>query len=115
MRCQARVFYVQPLATNQSDAPGGAGEWRTLWTDRLLRFDAVMQAHLRDLVDVVVPALAITAAWPNPPSADPHQYFKYKALFTVLMNYALWGAKRAPRCLGHASSAASADTAPRSA
>lgn len=92
LRRRVRLFYVQPVATNMT-AGENRGQWRSLWNDRLLRFDSLVQGRVRHLVDAVVPLHAMTASWPWPasPHGDPHTFVKMRMVFNALMNYAVWG------------------------
>eukprot|EP00662_Eupelagonemidae_sp_cell21_P036501 gene36501-62273_t len=58
-RRNASIFWVQPLATNQTHAPRlgdvQPDAWRILWNDRIAALDAVVWGEVKGLVDDVVP------------------------------------------------------------
>eukprot|EP01062_Namystynia_karyoxenos_P047733 TRINITY_DN3612_c0_g2_i1.p1 TRINITY_DN3612_c0_g2~~TRINITY_DN3612_c0_g2_i1.p1 ORF type:complete len:692 (+),score=142.94 TRINITY_DN3612_c0_g2_i1:73-2076(+) len=106
LRRRASIFWVQAMATNQTAGLGRDSAWRVLWNDRILRYDTIVQQHIGDLIDAVVPLHHITAAWHTHSRDDPHRSI-YQEVFQLFLNYAIWGEKRVQqRLLGPAGGAA---------
>eukprot|EP01065_Artemidia_motanka_P046246 TRINITY_DN6963_c0_g1_i1.p1 TRINITY_DN6963_c0_g1~~TRINITY_DN6963_c0_g1_i1.p1 ORF type:complete len:486 (+),score=122.24 TRINITY_DN6963_c0_g1_i1:82-1539(+) len=93
-RKRSSIFWVSPIATNQTHGLND-GVWRPLWNDRLSKFDSDVQTHLLGAVDGVVPYHRFTSAWKHPASTDVHRHRDLRQLFVLILNYAIWGQKRA--------------------
>ena len=94
---RSSIFWVSTFATNQSHIEADEMHgWRSLWNDRLKRWEDTIQEAVLDLVDGIVPGHFITQSYRGHNQADhTHQTEAMTVhLVEAMFNYAAWGRAR---------------------